>query len=41
MSMPSIVMLPLRALRKRKMARDKVDFPSESQYIVDVPALEE
>ena len=27
MSTPSMVMLPLRALRKRKRARDRVDLP--------------
>lgn len=27
MSIPSMVMLPLRALRKRKRARERVDFP--------------
>jgi len=29
MSTPSMVMLPLRALRKRKRARDRVDLPKE------------
>jgi hypothetical protein len=32
--MLSIVMLPLRGSRKRKRARDKVDFPGRSQYNV-------
>jgi hypothetical protein len=34
--MPSIIILPFRAWRNRNSARDRVDFPGESQYNVDL-----
>jgi len=39
MSTPSMVMLPERALRKRKSARERVDLPTGVSYLLDNEVL--